>query len=98
DAQRSVFFEFNMNGNMDTTQFDIGSTLSSLVHVGAGLISLLLSTLYMPKTLRKERQEGSSMFWRSMPVSHELTHFVKLGVGLIVIPFICSLLVLFTNI
>jgi ABC-2 type transport system permease protein len=44
--------------------------------------------------LRKERQEGSSMFWRSMPVSNLMTHGVKLTFGLLVIPVICSVLVI----
>lgn len=66
---------------------------SSLLLAGAGFLSVMLSTLYFPKTLRKERQEGSSMFWRSMPVSNLMFHVVKLGFGLLVIPLICSMLV-----
>lgn len=38
------------------------------------------------------------MFWRSMPVSNALTHGVKLGFGLVVIPAICALLVLFADV
>ncbi|WP_222928039.1 hypothetical protein, partial [Salmonella enterica] len=67
---------------------------SSLIVVLAGALSIMLSTLYIPKTLRKERQEGSSMFWRSMPVSNLMTHGVKLTFGLLVIPVICSVLVI----
>lgn len=67
---------------------------SSLLLAGAGLLSVMLSTLYFPKTLRKERQEGSSMFWRSMPVSNLMIHIVKLAFGLLIIPLICSVLVI----
>ncbi|MCF9479599.1 hypothetical protein J7989_18620 [Vibrio parahaemolyticus] len=61
---------------------------------GAGLLSMLLAIQYFPRTLRKERAEGSIMFWRSMPVSDLKTHLVKLTFGLLVIPLVCSGLVL----
>lgn len=37
------------------------------------------------------------MFWRSMPISNATTHGVKLGFGLVAIPAICALLVLFAD-
>ncbi|MFA0195826.1 hypothetical protein AB4454_14140 [Vibrio artabrorum] len=97
-AQHEFFFEMQVNGNMSDIHRDFTKDLNSVIYFGAGLISLLLSTLYLPKTLRKERQEGSSMFWRSMPVSNAMTHGVKLGFGLVVIPAICALLVLFADV
>ncbi|MGF1746815.1 hypothetical protein [Vibrio minamisatsumaniensis] len=97
-AQHEFFFEMQVNGNMSDIHRDFTKDLNSVIYFGAGLISLLLSTLYLPKTLRKERQEGSSMFWRSMPVSNAMTHGVKLGFGLMVIPAICALLVLFADV
>ena len=42
----------------------------------------------------KARQEGSLMFWRSMPVTDLFEHSVKLIFALLLIPFICSLLLL----
>lgn len=64
----------------------------------AGLVFLTLFLVYIPKTLRKERQEGSLMFWRSVPVSDHLAIAVKLIFGLAVIPLVCSLLLLFSDV
>lgn len=88
----NVSFQMTSSGFED---FDLQfvDEFSSLLVAGAGLLSVMLSTLYFPRTLRKERQEGSFMFWRSMPVSNLRIHLVKLGFGLLVIPLICSLLV-----
>ncbi|MFA0113911.1 hypothetical protein AB4407_09520 [Vibrio sp. 10N.261.46.E11] len=96
-AQHDFFFQMEVNGDVSDIHREFAQDLNSVIYFGAGLISLLLSTLYIPKTLRKERQEGSSMFWRSMPVSNAMTHSVKLGFGLVVIPAICALLVLFAD-
>ena len=96
-AQHDFFFQMEVNSDVSSMHRDFSRDLNSVIYFGAGLISLLLSTLYIPKTLRKERQEGSSMFWRSMPVSNVMTHAVKLGFGLVVIPAICALLVLFAD-
>ncbi|WP_299690381.1 hypothetical protein [uncultured Vibrio sp.] len=96
-AQHEFFFQMEVNGDASDIHQAFSQDLNSVIYFGAGLISLLLSTLYIPKTLRKERQEGSSMFWRSMPVSNAMTHGVKLGFGLVIIPAICALLVLFAD-
>ncbi|MFA0568018.1 hypothetical protein [Vibrio gallaecicus] len=93
-AQHSFFFEMNVTGDVSDIHMDFARDLNMVITFGAGVIALLLTTLYIPKTLRKERQEGSSMFWRSMPVSNTTTHLVKLGFGLVAIPAICALLVL----
>lgn len=97
-AQHSVFFQMEVHGDISEIHQEFARDINSLIVVVAGGLSLLLTTLYIPKTLRKERQEGSAMFWRSMPVSNHLTHGVKLAVGLLVIPAICSLLVLIADV
>ena len=97
-AQHDFFFQMEVNGDISEIHQEIARDLNSLIFAIAGTVSLILSTLFIPKTLRKERQEGSSMFWRSMPVSNHLTHAVKLAVGLVIIPLICALLVLFTDV
>ncbi|WP_019614872.1 hypothetical protein [Psychromonas ossibalaenae] len=91
DSISNMSLQFNYQGN-DAPDFAQG--LSRVIAFGAGAVSLLLSIMYLAKTFRKERQEGSLMFWRSMPVSDLQTHVVKLGFALILIPLICSLLVL----
>lgn len=96
-AQHNLFFQMEFSGDVSDIHMEFVRDLNMLITFGAGLVSLILSTLYLPKTLRKERQEGSSMFWRSMPVSNLMTHAVKLSFGLLVIPIICSLLVLFSD-
>ena len=93
-AQHSFLFEMNVTGDVSDIHMDFARDLNMVITFGAGVLALLLTTLYIPKTLRKERQEGSSMFWRSMPVSNTTTHLVKLGFGLVAIPAICALLVL----
>ena len=96
-AQLAFSSQIEVNGDMSDLHRKFAQNLNSAIYFGAGLISLLLSMLYLSKTLRKERQEGSSMFWRSMPISNAMTHGVKLGFGLMVIPAICALLVLFAD-
>jgi ABC-2 type transport system permease protein len=96
-AQLAFSSQIEVNGDMSDLHREFAQNLNSAIYFGAGLISLLLSMLYLSKTLRKERQEGSSMFWRSMPISSAMTHGVKLGFGLMVIPAICALLVLFAD-
>jgi len=97
-AQHNFFFQMEVSGDISEIHQEIARDLNSLIFAIAGTVSLLLTTLFLPKTLRKERQEGSSMFWRSMPVSNHLTHAVKLAVGLVIIPLIFALLVLFTDV
>tara|TARA_Y100000385_G_scaffold149522_1_gene155039 strand:- start:651 stop:1505 length:855 start_codon:yes stop_codon:yes gene_type:complete len=96
-AQLVFSSQMEVNGDMNDLQREFAQNINSVIYFGAGLISLLLSVLYLSKTLRKERQEGSSMFWRSMPISNATTHGVKLGFGLVAIPAICALLVLFAD-
>jgi len=96
-AQLAFSSQMEVNGGMSDLQREFAKNINSLIYFGAGLISLLLSVLYLSKTLRKERQEGSSMFWRSMPISNATTHGVKLGFGLVAIPAISALLVLFAD-
>ena len=96
-AQLAFSSQIEVNGDMSDLHREFAQNLNSAIYFGTGLISLLLSMLYLSKTLRKERQEGSSMFWRSMPISNAMTHGVKLGFGLMVIPAICALLVLFAD-
>jgi ABC-2 type transport system permease protein len=64
----------------------------------AGIVATITFFSYVPKTLRKERQEGSLMFWRSMPVSDNLAIAVKLIFALVVIPLVASLLLLFSDV
>ncbi|WP_028862818.1 hypothetical protein [Psychromonas aquimarina] len=91
DSVNSMSLQFSYQGDLSA---DFSQGLSSFISMSAGAVSLLLSIMYLAKTFLKERQEGSLMFWRSMPVSDALTHAVKLGFALILIPLICSALVL----
>lgn len=92
--QHNLFFELSFGDNSGPFDLELNDSLNTLVMGGAGLVSLILASLYFPKTLRKARQEGSLMFWRSMPVSDVKTLLVKLGFGLLAIPLVCSALVL----
>ncbi len=91
--QTNMFFHMSYSGDVSDLHKDMANDVSMLVMGGAGLLSILLGTQYFPRTLRKERSEGSIMFWRSMPVSDVKTHLVKLAFGLLVIPLVCSALV-----
>lgn len=91
--QSNVTFELTYQNDGFESGFELGKQLSHMVLVFSGLLSILLTSLYFPKTLRKERQEGSVMFWRSMPVTDLNIHVVKLAFGLLVVPLICSMLV-----
>ncbi len=92
--QENLLFEMRFGGDLTNSHLNFSSGINTLITGGAGLLSILLSTMYFPKTLRKPRQEGSLMFWRSMPVSDVETHIIKLVFGLAVIPMVCALLVL----
>ncbi|KJY81797.1 membrane protein [Vibrio galatheae] len=91
--QSNVTYELTYNVDGMESGFQLGKQLSGLAFGFTGFLSMLLTSLYFPKTLRKERQEGSVMFWRSMPVSDLNTHLVKLAFGLLITPIICSMLV-----
>ncbi|WP_272165719.1 hypothetical protein [Vibrio diabolicus] len=92
--QHNMFFQMSFGGDVSDIHKELGDDVNMLITGGAGLLSILLAVQYFPRTLRKERAEGSIMFWRSMPVSDIKTHLVKLGFGLLVIPLVCSALVL----
>lgn len=91
--QHNLFFEMEFSGDVSDVHLEFADDLNMFITASVGFISLLLSSLFFPKTLRKERKEGSSMFWRSMPVSNTMTHVVKIGFGLFLIPVVCSVLV-----
>ncbi|MDV6251884.1 hypothetical protein [Vibrio sp. EA2] len=97
NLQHNFFFQMSVGGDADGMQKQLGEELSSLIAGGAGLLSILLGTQYFPRTLRKERSEGSIMFWRSMPISDVQMHVVKLVFGLLVIPLVCSVLVIIAD-
>lgn len=97
NLEHNALFQININEETRETQKQLGDELGTLIAGGAGLLSILLATLYFPRTLRKERSEGSIMFWRSMPVSDAQTHLVKLAFSLLVIPLVCSFLVVSTD-
>ena len=73
------------------------SYVGKLNELVAGFVFLSLFIVYIPKTLRKERSEGSLMFWRAVPVSDHLAITAKLLFALVVIPLITSLLLLFSD-
>ncbi len=97
NLEHNFFFQMNIGENTGKLRKELADDLSTLIAGGAGLLSILLGTLYFPRTLRKERSEGSIMFWRSMPVSDAQTHLVKLTFGLLVIPLVCSVLVIIAD-
>lgn len=91
----NVSFEMHYQGTMtQTPMLGVRDGLFSMISIASGMLSLILTFLYLPKTFLKARQEGSLMFWRSMPVTDFFEHSVKLIFALLVIPFICSLLLL----
>ncbi|MGV2988437.1 hypothetical protein ACE1OE_12390 [Vibrio sp. E150_011] len=95
--QDNLFFQMDVSGDVSDIHMSMGDDINMLIAGGVGLLSILLGTQYFPRTLRKERSEGSIMFWRSMPVSDVKTHLVKLVFGLLVIPLVCSILVFFAD-
>ncbi|WP_159650634.1 hypothetical protein [Vibrio atypicus] len=97
NLQHNMFFQMSVNGSVSDIHLEMGDDINMLITGGIGLLSILLGTQYFPRTLRKERSEGSIMFWRSMPVSDVKTHLVKLAFGLLVIPLVCSSLVFFAD-
>ncbi|MGR5236376.1 hypothetical protein [Vibrio alfacsensis] len=93
----NLFFQMSVSGDAGGFSKALGDDVNRLIAGAVGLLSILLGTQYFPRTLHKERSEGSIMFWRSMPVSDVKTHLVKLTFGLLVIPFVCSALVFTTD-
>ncbi|MDO6496682.1 ABC transporter [Photobacterium sanguinicancri] len=63
----------------------------------ASIVAAILFLVYAPKALRKEREEGSLMFWRSMPVSDWEAVLVKLLFALVVLPVIASTVLAFSD-
>ncbi|MCK6264671.1 hypothetical protein KP803_15435 [Vibrio sp. ZSDE26] len=95
--QHNMFFQMSFSGDVSDIHKELGDDVNMLISGGVGLLSILLATQYFPRTFRKERLEGSIMFWRSMPVSDVKTHLVKLSFGLLIIPLVCSILVFFAD-
>lgn len=95
--QDNLFISVQTQGDFTPFSTEFSDDLEMMLSFVAGILSLALTTTYFSKTLRKERKEGSSAFWRSMPISSQYTHAIKLTFGLIVIPLIFSLLVLIAN-
>ncbi|OEE66315.1 hypothetical protein A1OO_11030 [Enterovibrio norvegicus FF-33] len=95
--QNDMSFQMSIDGDASDIHHSLGDSINGFIAGAAGLLSILLGTHYFPRTLRKARTEGSIMFWRSMPVSDVKTHVVKLTFGLLVIPLVCSILVLAAN-
>lgn len=95
----SVSIQSTGNGVIDwgfnSDQF--AGLIGKLNELIAGMLYLILFLIYVPKTLRKEKQEGSLLFWRSMPVSDHLTIIAKLLFVLVIVPLIASLLLLFSD-
>ncbi|MGF1727279.1 ABC transporter [Photobacterium nomapromontoriensis] len=95
----SVSIQSTGNGVIDwggnSDQF--AGLIGKLNEIVAGILSLTLFLIYVPKTLRKEKQEGTLLFWRSAPVSDHLMIFAKLLFVLVIVPFIASLLLLFSD-
>ena len=96
-----VSFNFKINGweQFDNIQLSMGfgGVIGSINTLICGLVAVICFFAYMPKTLLKEKQEGSWNFWRSMPVSNVKTLGAKLVVGLIVIPAISVVLLVFAD-
>lgn len=85
---------FSLSGFNNGDALNVQQGLTNVISFAASLVSYLLSILYLSKAICKDREDGTIAFWRSMPVSDLLSQLVKLCIGLIVIPLICSLLVL----
>ncbi|MBC5831304.1 hypothetical protein [Vibrio metschnikovii] len=94
----NLFFDVEYSDTLAHVDGSAVESFNQFITMMIGLVSLMLSALYFPKTFRKERKEGSAMFWRSMPVTNTMVHMVKLAFGLLLIPVICSLLVVFADI
>lgn len=71
--------------------------VGKLNEVVAGIIYFVLFLIYTPKTLQKEKQEGSLFFWRSMPVADSMMLGAKLVFILVLVPLITSLFLLFAD-
>ncbi|GLS92702.1 membrane protein [Psychromonas marina] len=98
----SLFIIFNFDANVEFSISGIGNDqilnlqegVIATINFGAMIVSFLLSTLYLSKAICGDRQDGSIAFWRSMPISDLSTQLVKLGFALLIIPLVCSMLVL----
>lgn len=93
NVQSNISYQLSYNVVGFSSGYLFSEQLSNLVFGFSGVLSILLTSFYFPKTLRKERQEGSLMFWRSMPITDWSIHWVKLAFGLLVTPIFCSILV-----
>ncbi|MGR5151532.1 ABC transporter [Photobacterium swingsii] len=63
----------------------------------ASIVAVILVLVYTPKALRKEREEGSLTFWRSMPISDWEAVGVKLLFTLVVLPVLASTVLAFSD-
>ena len=97
-----ILLSFGVNADVEFSVSSVGNNeilnlqkgLITAISFGAMIVSFLLSTLYLSKAICSDRVDGSIAFWRSMPISDFLTQLTKLGFALLVIPMVCSLLVI----
>ncbi|PSW21449.1 ABC transporter [Photobacterium sanctipauli] len=95
----SVSVQTSGNGifNWSAGSDQFAGLIGKLNEIVAGVVYLVLFLIYVPKALRKEKQDGSLMFWRSMPVSDHLAIGAKLIFVLCLVPVITSILLLFSD-
>ncbi|MFT7558407.1 MAG: ABC-2 type transport system permease protein [Flavobacteriales bacterium] len=74
---------FQNNGDGNSTTFN-----TEVITMPFYLISLIVSVFYLMDTLLSDRRNKSILFWRSLPVSEELSVMAKLFVAVFAIPTI----------
>ncbi|OAN17759.1 hypothetical protein A3K86_02235 [Photobacterium jeanii] len=95
--------EFSIHANGDSMLPSVADFLSFGGTVGnvnawvASVVAMILFLIYTPKAMRKELDEGSLMFWRSMPVSDWQTVTTKLLFALVALPIIASCVLVFSD-
>ncbi|MFD2177102.1 hypothetical protein [Veronia pacifica] len=83
---------------IDNEERPLDQCLTLVIDPFVAMFSALLSIYFFSLTYRKPKDDGSAVFWSSMPISSLKDHLVKFAFGLMVIPVVCSLLVLIANV
>ncbi len=86
---------FNAVTSVGSSPDAFGEIILGAMYVNCALLSVVLSialTTYILRCLFDDRKNNEILFWRSMPVSETTNVLVKLGMQLLVAPFIVLLI------
>lgn len=80
--------QLQLDSAVDSVLSSVTAKSLSVMNFIIMLVMFVVAVFYALSCLFNERQDGSVLFWRSLPISDSLTVFSKLVIALIVVPLL----------